>query len=353
MKTIYVKASTPYDVFVDKGLLYQSGELIRKISSAKKTVIVTDDIVNKLYAQTLKSTLEAVGFSVSIFTFDNGEKSKSHTVLLPLYEFLCEQQITRNDLLIALGGGVVGDLTGFCAATFLRGVDFVQIPTTLLAQIDSSVGGKTGVNIEGGKNLVGAFKQPRLVICDVDTLLTLPKPIFNDGIAEAIKYGAIKDEKLFQTLYKEDIQKDLTKIIYNCIDIKRQVVENDEFDTGERMHLNFGHTLGHAIEKHFGYGTYSHGQAVGIGMVLMTSLSEKYGITQTGTTEKIRNALEQYNLPVSIDVLADTLIEYSLNDKKRSLDTVNIVLVKKVGESIIYPLALQDYRKFIKGTYHI
>ncbi|MDF2567533.1 MAG: aroB [Oscillospiraceae bacterium] len=351
MKSIVVSASKKYEVLIDKDILRHSGKLIKKVSKAQKAVIVTDDVVNVLYADCVRASLEQSGFDVHVFVFKNGEKQKSHSTLIELYEFLCKKQVTRNDLLIALGGGVVGDLTGFCAATYLRGLDFVQIPTTLLAQIDSSVGGKTGVNIESGKNLVGAFCQPLLVICDTNTLSTLSDEIFSDGVAEAIKYGAIKSKSLFDKLLHEDINEHLVDIIYECIDIKRTLVEKDEFDTGERMLLNFGHTLGHGIEKFYHYEKYTHGSAVSIGMCRLTERSEQYGMTETGTQKLLEKCAEKYNLPTHDGIADEELIQCCVNDKKRSKGTLHIIVIKEIGNSEILPLSINEFFDFVRGEY--
>lgn len=351
MKKITVNTKLKYEVLIGKDLLKNCAEYITKVISSKKAVIVTDDIVDSLYADTLINNLNDAGFTVSKFVFKNGEPSKCHKTLIDLYEFLSENEITRKDTLIALGGGVVGDLTGFAAATYLRGLNFIQIPTTLLAQIDSSVGGKTAVDIASGKNLVGAFWQPKLVLCDIDTLSTLTDEIFSDGMAEAIKYGVIKNSSLFTEIATYNKGDDLTDIITQCIQIKADIVANDEFDNGERMLLNFGHTLGHGIEKYYHYEKYTHGSAVAIGMYIMTSLCEKYQICSEGEAEKIKAVLEKYKLPYKIDFSIDELISTCLNDKKRQQDTMNIIIPKSIGTSQIFSLSISDFKKFIVGDY--
>lgn len=273
MKTIIVKTSTPYNIYIERGILNKCGAVISETVKTRKTAIITDDIVDRLYGKAVVDSLESSGFTVCKFVFKNGEGSKSTETLNEIYNFFCENNITRTDCVIALGGGVVGDITGFAAATFLRGLEYIQIPTTLLAQVDSSVGGKTAIDLPCGKNLVGAFKQPACVICDPDVLSTLSETILSDGMAEAIKYGMIRDNRLFELIASHNI-KNISEIIddvvYTSISIKRDVVENDEFDTGERMILNFGHTLGHAIESYYNYEKYTHGSAVAIGMCMIT-----------------------------------------------------------------------------------
>jgi len=343
MQTVSIKATTEYDIIVGNNILSSCGEIISKLSKAKKAVIITDNIVGDLYLNTVKKSIDSVGISTETFIFQNGEKSKSHEVLIKLYEFLTENQTTRSDLIIALGGGVVGDLTGFAAATYLRGMEVVQIPTTLLAQTDSSIGGKTAVNISNGKNLVGAFKQPLCVICDIDTLKTLSHEIFADGMAEIIKYGMIRSKKLFEILAKGSIESVLEDVIVECINIKKSVVEADEFDKGERMLLNFGHTFGHALEKHYNFDGISHGRAVAIGMCIISKATEKAGITKAGTTNELTNCLSKYGLDTSTEIPTELLIKSCLNDKKRESDKINIIACKCVGESEILKLSIPEF----------
>ena len=342
MKKLTVNASKSYEIIIGNGLLEKSGELIGAVSSAKKAVVIADDIVDSLYSATVISSLEKSGVETLRFVFPNGEKSKSHAVLLELYSFLVKNDVTRSDLLIALGGGVTGDLVGFCAATYLRGVDFVQIPTTLLAQVDSSVGGKTAVNIPEGKNLIGAFKQPILVISDLDTLNTLSDDIFTDGMGEVVKYGMIRSESLFRKLENGNVKDNLEDIIYECVDIKRAVVENDEFDTGERMILNFGHTLGHALEKKLNFSGISHGKGVAVGMML---ISEKCGNDETA--KRLRNCLISNNLPVATSEELSELCELSVNDKKRLADKIRIIVCNEIGKAEIRTMSMSEYRSFL------
>lgn len=347
MQTITINASSRYNIYVGDDILKMSGELISKLSTSKKAVIVTDDIVDKLYSKTLINSLEISGFTVFKFVFENGEPSKCHSTLIGLYEFLVENQITRSDMLIALGGGVVGDLTGFAAATYLRGINFVQIPTTLLAQTDASIGGKTAVDIKSGKNLVGAFKQPLCIITDTKLLKSLPADIFSDGMSEIIKYGMIKSESLFNKLLSEDINKNLHDVIIECINIKKDAVESDEFDKGQRMLLNFGHTLGHSIEKYYNFSGITHGKAVAIGMCEISEISERKGITQKGVTEKLKQCLVKYGLPVSTKVPLNERIDICMSDKKRENDSINIIICKNIGESYIDKLSVKDFYKFM------
>ena len=350
MNIIRVKASKSYNVIIGNALLKDSGKYISEVIKPCRAVIVSDNNVAPLYSQTVKTSLESAGFTSELFVFPHGEQSKSHKVLLELYDFLSEAGVTRSDCLIALGGGVTGDLTGFAAATYLRGIDYVQIPTSLLAQIDSSVGGKTAVDISSGKNLVGAFKQPSLVLADTDTLSTLSDDFFTDGMGEAVKYGMIWSGELFDILSGGNIRNDkarLTDMISRCIDIKREVVENDEFDKGQRMILNFGHTLGHSIEKTQDFSGLSHGKAVAVGMYTMTLAAEKHALITEPISEKLKKCLEANGLPFETDIAPGTLYENSVNDKKRFSDRINIIVCKTIGKAEIINMPLEEYRKLI------
>lgn len=348
MKTITVSASQRYDIFIGKGNLDSCGEIIHPLTKATKAVIVSDSNVAPLYLERVKTSVEKTGIKTEAFVFEAGEQSKCHTTLLRLYDFLSMSSITRNDIVIALGGGVTGDLTGFAAATFLRGIDYVQIPTSLLAMTDSSVGGKTAVDTPMGKNLVGAFKQPLCVICDTDTLKTLPHKFFVDGMGEVIKYSMIKSRSLYDILLDKDIESVLEEVIAECVTIKKDIVEKDEFDKGERMLLNFGHTLGHSIEKYYNYTGITHGSAVAVGMYLMTEVSEKNGDTQKGTLEKLSLLLEKYGLLKGCNVPFDRLLDGCLVDKKRQNDYINIVVSSEVGKSIIKKLSIKQFYKYME-----
>ena len=270
-----------------------------------------------------------------------GEPTKSFQSLPKIYEALINAKLTRSDLLIALGGGVIGDLAGFAASSYLRGIKFVQIPTSLLAQVDSSVGGKVAVDLPQGKNLVGAFYHPKAVIIDPDVLNTLPDHFISDGMGEVIKYGCIKDKELFELLCRhtsfDDLKSKLTQIIARCVDIKRIVVEADQFDLGERILLNFGHTLAHTIEQHFNYERESHGEAVGIGMYQITKIAEEKGLTTSGCAEQIKKALEIYKLPDNSNLPIDVLTDAISLDKKNLNNHLNVVLLHDIGDSYVYP----------------
>ena len=306
-----------------------------------KICIVTDSNVAKIHKNEVEEILKSGYSTVKTFVFESGEANKNLNTIEKLYEYLIINHFERNDLLIALGGGVVGDMTGFVAATFLRGIKFVQIPTSILAQVDSSVGGKVAVDLPQGKNLVGAFYQPKMVLIDPDVLETLPDRYVTDGMGEIIKYGCIKDRKLFDLLEKcgcyENLKEHLTDVIATCVDIKRRVVEEDEFDTGERILLNFGHTLAHTIEQHFHYERESHGEAVAIGMYQITKIAEEKGLTKKGEAEHIRKVLEAYKLPVKADVPLPQLTEAIKLDKKTLNNKLKVVLLHEIGDSYTYP----------------
>ncbi|MBQ8961053.1 MAG: 3-dehydroquinate synthase [Ruminococcus sp.] len=347
MKKISVKTSKPYEVVIERGSLTRAGELISAVTTSKKCVIISDDIVAPLYAEELASSLSRSGISSSLFVFPNGEQSKSLSTLGQIYDFLCSKKLTRSDFIIALGGGVVGDITGFAAASYLRGLDFVQIPTTLLAQVDSSVGGKTAIDIPGGKNLVGAFKQPALVICDSDILKSLPTETLADGMAESIKYGMIKDSRLFDLIASHDlstIDQVMDHLVYTCIDIKRDVVENDEFDRGERMLLNFGHTLGHAIEGWHNYTDYTHGMGVAAGMCMMSAKTAPEEVT-----ERLKKCVEAYGLPTSTEAPMAELLPFCATDKKCDSDSINYIVCEEIGCGQIRKTSVARFGALMEG----
>lgn len=341
MRSVTVKTSATYEVLIGSGLLQKAGEAVKKVISPCKAAIVTDSTVVHLYEETVRKSLTEAGFSVCTFVFPAGEASKNIHTLSHLLEFLAKEEMTRTDLIVALGGGVTGDLAGFGAAVYLRGIPFVQIPTTFLAAIDSSVGGKTAVDLEAGKNLAGAFYQPKLVLCDTDVLQTLPEVVFADGIAEALKYGVLGDAALFEKIAGGDFRQDLEEIIETCVSMKRDVVEEDEFDTGKRQLLNLGHTFGHAIEQksHF---QMTHGHAVAIGMHLIAKAAEAKGIAEKGTAAAIAKALEQNQLPKETEFSPAEVAEGTLRDKKRRGGTISFVFPKKIGACEIVKIPVEE-----------
>lgn len=349
MKQLTVNLGKKYDVFIGEGLLQGAGAKIKELSPTCRVAIVTDDIVEKLYLDKLKASLYDAGFTLTpSYSIQNGEASKCLKTVGALYSFFINNNITRSDIIIALGGGVVGDVTGFAASTFLRGVRVVQVPTTLLAQVDSSVGGKTAVDLPNGKNLVGSFWQPSLVLCDTAVLCTLSGEIFAEGAAEVIKSGAIRDKELFELISSPDYKDNIEEIIYRSILIKKNIVENDEFDVGERMVLNFGHTLAHAIEQQSGF-SVTHGKAVAIGMVMITKAGEKAKITQAGACEAITSACKNFSLPISTSIPLENLLEACLNDKKCESAQINVILLSKIGKANIYKMAFENFKSFVNG----
>lgn len=346
-----VNTSKRYTIRIERGALDQLGAYCASLfAPGKKAVVITDTHVAPLYLERISTSLRNAGFDVTSCAFPAGEPSKRLSTIEGIYGHMAQAHITRSDFAVALGGGVTGDMAGFAAASYLRGIPFVQVPTTLLSQVDSSVGGKTGVDLPQGKNLVGAFWQPSFVLIDPDTLNTLSPHFFADGMGEVIKYGCIKSRALFDMLVgTEDITSIMEDIIYRCVDIKRDVVERDEFDTGERALLNFGHTFGHALEKLHQYQGLSHGAAVGIGMVMMARLGEKAGFTAPGTADKIAAALEKYHLPVHSDLPLSQIVEATASDKKSTGSSINLVLLKDIGESFVHKMARSDLAALAEG----
>lgn len=338
MRKITVSGENGYDILIKRGILKDCGGFVKEITSAKRLLIISDSNVFPLYGEAVKSSLEANGFEVFSFVFKAGEASKTLDTVSDMIKALCEAQLSRGDLVVALGGGVTGDMAGFASAIYLRGIDFVQIPTSLLSQVDSSVGGKTGCDLSFGKNLVGAFHNPRLVLIDPDTVSTLPDRYKKDGMGEIIKCGCIRSAALFEKLENcENFDSIMTDAIYECVDIKRVVVENDFTEKGERMLLNFGHTLAHAVEKYQNFTGLAHGEAVGVGMVDITRASERVGETEKGTAERIAKLLERFGLPTSCDIPIEELTEIMLHDKKRRGKSLNLVLLRRIGDSFVMP----------------
>ncbi len=341
MQRVRVKASKEYDVIIGKNLLCDVGLLTTEVVKPCRSVVVTDTTVNELYANMVISSLEKSGFNVSRYVFRAGELSKNTDTLVDMLNFFGEAHLTRSDVVFALGGGVCGDMAGFAASCFLRGVRFIQIPTTFLAAIDSSVGGKTGVNLSAGKNLMGAFYQPSMVICDIDTFDTLPDEVFADGTAEAIKYGAIFDRDLFRHIAQDKTLWSLEEIVKRCVEIKADIVNRDEHDTGLRQLLNFGHTVGHAIEKKSGY-SITHGHAVAMGMVIASAA------TDDSFAKEIADVCKKHNLPVKCSFSADELIDAALSDKKRTGDSITLVVPEEIGKCVLKKVPVSELYDFVE-----
>lgn len=348
MKTITVSASRTYDIRIGHGLLAALGEAVRGLGKVEKVFLVSDTQVYPLYGGAAEASLKAAGHSVSSFVFPAGEESKNGETFLKLLNALAQAGLSRSDLLIALGGGVVGDLAGFAAACYLRGIRFVQIPTTLLAAVDSSVGGKTAIDLPAGKNLAGAFYQPSLVLCDLDALDTLPEDIFRDGCAEVIKYGVLYDPELFSQLEASGLDFDREAVIARCVALKRDVVMEDEKDTGSRMKLNLGHTFGHAVEAHSRF-TLSHGKSVAIGLAVIARASASMDICSEEDAARIVSVLKAFGLPVQTQYTAEALLPYLLSDKKRSGGTVNLILPEAIGRCVVSPTPVSQLQSILQA----
>ena len=342
MKLSIDLSHSKYDIVIERGLLSRIGKEVKEVFVGNKIFILTDENVDKYYGDKVVKALEASGYMVKKLALKAGEETKSFNTLPMVYNELLDFKINRSDLILTLGGGVIGDLGGFVASTYLRGVSFIQCPTTLLAQVDSSVGGKVGVDLERGKNLVGSFYHPKKVIIDPEVLSSLTDKFFNDGMAEVIKYGCIKDSEFFKKLQsfknKEEVMNNIEYVIHNCCKIKKEVVEKDEKDTGDRMLLNFGHTIGHAIEQYYNFSKYTHGEAVAIGMYEITKLSETLGETKKGEAEIIKDILIKYNLPYKLDVSIDEIKEAMTLDKKNLGKKLNLIFITEIGNSFVKPI---------------
>lgn len=339
MKLMVNLGADSYPIYIENHILDQALSYIREIFSGKRLMIVSDDQVFPLYGERLERQLSEA-YQCHHLVLPHGEATKNFQSLPQIYSALLEAGITRSDLVIALGGGVIGDLAGFAAASYLRGIRLIQIPTSLLAQVDSSVGGKVAVDLPQGKNLVGAFYQPSLVLIDPLVLDSLNPRFISDGMGEVIKYGCIRDISLFEQLESrasfQDLRADLASIIHRCVDIKRRVVEADQFDTGERMLLNFGHTLAHAIEQYYHYGRESHGEAVGIGMYQICLLAEEQHLTRPGTAQRIRGVLDIYGLPHACGIPLGRLTAAMGRDKKNLNNQLNLILLNQIGDGYIH-----------------
>ena len=339
MKTININVSSKnYNIYIGKGILSQAGKIVKSLGFSGKILIVTDDNVAPLYLETVERAIKNIGISIFHVILPNGEEHKNMDSIMKIYEAAAKNNLNRKDMFVALGGGVIGDMTGFAASTFLRGVKYVQIPTTLLAQVDSSIGGKTGIDLPFGKNLVGAFCQPEAVIADSSVINTLTAEHISSGMAEVIKSAFIRKKDFVELLLNSDsFEDDVEEFIIRSMNVKKEVVEIDEFENYERMMLNFGHTLGHSIEKLMNFTGISHGQAVAIGMSLITKNFE--------VKEKLDEILRKYNLKTEIDIPVNKLIDAAKNDKKTVSDGINIVVVEKIGEAEIKKITFEEFYK--------
>lgn len=345
-----VLSDKSYEIIVKRHALDTVGEWIASLWQNKKIAIISDEHVFPLYGEKIQQQL--ADYEVCHYTVPAGESSKSLEMANNLYDFLADQHFTRSDAIIALGGGVVGDLASFVASTYMRGIAFVQIPTSLLAQVDSSIGGKTAVNSSKAKNMIGTFAQPDGVLIDPETLNTLPELRVREGIAEIIKCGAISDASLWNDLEKltgiQDLLAHSEAIILKALEVKKTVVEEDEFDNGSRLLLNFGHTIGHAIENTAGYGKISHGEAVAIGMVKISQTAEKKNLSPAGITDKIKAMNQKYLLPITYQPWeAEKFYTAITHDKKARGSSLNIVLLAEIGKAYIKKIKLTEIKEFL------
>jgi len=344
MRIITVNASKKYDVIIEKGAIDKVGQYAKEAGVSGKVCIISDSNVAPLYLERVRNSLEKSGMEALSFVFAAGEASKTADTFVEILNFLAENHFSRKDTLFALGGGVTGDMTGFVSACYMRGIRFVQIPTSLLAAVDSSVGGKTGIDLKSGKNLAGAFHQPEAVIFDTDVLSTLPEEYFSDGMAEIIKYAIIRDESLADMILGDG---DIEEIIARCVEIKRDVVNEDEFEGGVRRILNFGHTAGHAIEAEADY-TLSHGRCVAIGMYIVTNAWEKRGLCKEGTTDKLVKMLEKYKLETKSPFSPETMLERAKSDKKADGNGVHLVVPLFVGGCEVVKIGMDEFGSILR-----
>ncbi len=344
MKTVNVKTSTPYDVLIGKNLLENAGEFIASVITPCRALIVTDDVVLPLYGGIVGESLATKGFEVEFFVIENGEHSKNLGTYASIINYLAEAKFSRKDIIVALGGGVVGDLAGFVASTYLRGIKFIQIATTLLAQIDSSVGGKTAVDIPSGKNLVGAFWQPSLVIADTLTFSTLPEKEIENGLGELIKYACLIGGEAYE-LISQGFRENLERVIELSVSYKRDIVESDERESGIRALLNLGHTLAHGIELLSSF-TYTHGRAVLMGLMAIVKAQFKHGVLPKEDYEKIVELYKFYGIDYKLPYDVKDLVEASKGDKKASGDNINLVVVEGIGNCKVQKMAISELEEY-------
>lgn len=345
----------PYEVLIEKGALDHVNTWVSALWKKQKIVLISDDHVNRLYGKKVTDQLNEAGFEVAVFEFPEGEASKNLATAEKAWNFCAQFGLTRSDGIIALGGGVTGDLAGFVASTYMRGIHFLQIPTSLTAQVDSSIGGKTGINSDFAKNMIGTFTQPDGVLIDSNVLSTLGEREFREGLGEVIKCGLIADAQLWDLLTDlcaEDLLKNFTKIdeiIYRSCEVKRKVVVDDELDNGVRLYLNFGHTIGHAIESTAGYGVVMHGEAVAIGMVQISKVAEAKGLMPQGITEEIRQMVVKYGLPDHYEPWDEEQLYAALtHDKKARGSQIKTVIVPQIGSAKINQVALEEMKDYLK-----
>ena len=358
MDRINIQASTDYEVLIGKGLIDSCGTHVReRLFRAQKALIVTDSNVAPLYLGRVKSSLEREGFTCYEYIFEAGEEKKNIDSIAGMWAVMAEEEFTRTDIVVSLGGGVATDMGGFAAATFLRGIKVVQIPTSLLAMADAALGGKTGIDLPQGKNLAGAFHQPSMVIEDTDCLTTLPSEVFTEGMAEVIKYAFIMDKELYAVLSEiaesgkaMSLQGDtdtLTKILISCVKDKAEVITEDEKDNGRRQILNYGHTIGHVIERNSSF-TLAHGVCVAKGMGIIADACCKNGLTSKETADEIKGLIKAYGLPAEDSITPEGAVSGAMNDKKKRGDTISLILVNEIGKAEIKKMTPEELLEFLR-----
>ena len=352
MMTVNVRASKEYNVEIGDGIISRLGEMTKAVCpKAIKALIVSETNVAALYLDTIKAQLEGAGLEVATYVFEAGEKSKNINEIAGMWNKMAEAGFTRTDIVVGLGGGVTTDMAGFAAATFLRGIDVIQVPTSLRAMVDASVGGKTGIDIPMGKNQVGAFWQPSLVLEDTSFLKTLPDEVFTEGMGEVTKYAFIMDEKLMDLLEKQNgnIRDDaavLENVIGMCVSDKAEIINEDETDNGRRQILNFGHTAGHVIERDSGF-TKPHGICVAKGMGIFMDACVKAGTLSAEDAKRMKDLLAMYKLPASDEITAEDIVKGAMNDKKKRGNTLSVILVNKIGKAEIKKMTAEEFLKFL------
>lgn len=353
MKTLKINLNeNSYNIYFEKNIIFQIGKYLKEQYAGRKIAVITDWNLEKLYGEEFDKSIREQGFDTKVISIKPGEESKSFDTLQEIYKEFSAFKLGRKDLIITLGGGVIGDLGGFAASTYLRGVDYIQVPTSLLAQVDSSIGGKVAVDLLWGKNLVGSFYHPKAVFIDSELLKTLDERFLHDGLAEVIKYGFIRDAGIIYELLNlknnEELMNNIEDIIYKCCCIKKEVVEKDEKDFGERMLLNFGHTLGHAVERYFEYSKYTHGEAVAIGMSQITRKSEGLFLTEKGTSKLLEDVLIKYQLPHKVPEMdRGIVLDTILLDKKSSGNSISLIILEKLGQGVIIKVPVEEIENYI------
>ena len=346
---IKIDLSGGCEIDIGRGLLPRCGAIVRRFEKGTRCVVVSDDRVAPLYSEVVLDSLNSAGYQASLFVIPHGEASKQLDTVAKLLTFFAERRLTRYDFVAALGGGVVGDLAGFAAAIYLRGVDFIQLPTSLLAQVDAAIGGKTGCDLPEGKNLVGALHQPRLTVIDPDALDTLPAESLRDGVGEMIKTGAVLSVDLFESLEKDPPFAGLDEKIALCVKKKVELVEQDFQEKGQRALLNFGHTVGHAVEKLEHFGGIGHGGAVAIGMCAITRAAEKVELCHAGNAARLAALCQKYELPTDYPATAEAIAQAAMYDRKRLGNRVVLSLIRRIGDAFLCPIACDSLSDLLSG----